>query len=104
MSSIYISGRITGDGNYFRKFADAETALRARGWRVLNPAKLDPGMDIRRIMGIDLAQVLGADAVFALPDWHDSEGAEIEVRVALRCKIPVYAEIEAVPDLYDQES
>lgn len=104
MSSIYISGRISGDKEYFQKFADAEAMLRALGWRVLNPAKLDPGMDIRRIMGIDLAQVLGADAVYALPDWHNSEGAEIEVRVALRCGIPVYAEMEAVPDLFDRES
>ena len=104
MSSIYISGRISGDKEYFRKFADAEAQLRTLGWRVLNPAKLDPGMDIRRIMGIDLAQVLGADAVYALPDWHNSEGAEIEVRVALRCGIPVYAEMEAVPDLFDRES
>ena len=104
MSTIYISGRISGDKEYFQKFADAEAMLRALGWWVLNPAKLDPGMDIRRIMGIDLAQVLGADAVYALPDWHNSEGAEIEVRVALRCGIPVYAEMEAVPDLFDRES
>ena len=104
MSTIYISGQIRGDVGYFRKFADTEAQLRALGWRVLNPAKIDPGMDIRRIMGIDLAQVLASDAVYALPDWYDSEGAEIEVKLALRCGIPVYAEIESVPDLFDQES
>lgn len=104
MSTIYISGRINGDREYFRKFADAEAQLRGLGWRVLNPARLDPRMDIRRIMGIDLAQVLSADAVYAMPDWHDSQGAEIEVKLAIRCGIPVYSDIEYVPDLFDQES
>lgn len=100
MSTIYISGRINGEPEYFRKFADAEANLRARGWRVFNPARLDPCLDIRRLMGIDLAAVLGSDAVFALPDWHDSDGATIEIRLAIRCGIPVYAELEAVPDLF----
>ena len=104
MSMIYISGAIARDPEYFRKFADTETQLRARGWRVFNPAKISsPDMDIRRIMGIDLAAVLASSAVYALPDWHDSDGAEIEVKLALRCGIPVYAEIDSVPDLFDQE-
>lgn len=103
MSSIYISGRMTGDAEFFRKFADAECQLRARGWRTFNPARLDPTMDIRRAMGIDLAAVLASDAVFALPDWQQSDGATVEVKLALRCGIPVYAELEAVPDLFDRE-
>lgn len=103
MSSIYISGRMTGDAEFFRKFADAECQLRARGWRTFNPARLDPTMDIRRAMGIDLAAVLASDAVFALPDWENSKGAEIEIRLALRCDIPVYSDFEYVPDLFDQE-
>jgi len=104
MSMIYISGAIAGDSDYFRKFADAEAQLRAKGWRVFNPAKVgDPGMDIRRLMGIDLAAVLASSAVFALPDWENSKGAEIEIRLALRCDIPVYSDFEYVPDLFDQE-
>ena len=88
MSMIYISGAIAGDSYYFRKFADAEAQLRAKGWRVFNPAKVgDPGMDIRRLMGIDLAAVLASSAVFALPDWENSKGAEIVLRAREKLEI-----------------
>ena len=104
MSMIYISGKISGDPEYRRKFYLAKRELLEKGWSVFNPAELDHELEIKRIMGIDLAALLNAAAVYALPDHVASDGALIETSLADYVGIPVYTKMEDVPDLFDQES
>lgn len=75
---IYISGPITGVAEYQKNFDRAEADLLARGYAVLNPAKLPKGLTREQYMRIDLAMIDCADGVLFLPDWHKSEGARLE--------------------------
>lgn len=91
----YISGPMRGIRNFnYDTFNQVEEALyRWRGtlagveeFTVTNPAKNfagDQTLDLATYMTRDLEQVLAADALILLPGWKDSEGAKLEVRVAL---------------------
>lgn len=75
---VYISGPITGKGDYRKDFERAEAELRSRGCIVLNPAKLPEGLTKAEYMRINFAAIDSADAVLLLPDWCTSPGASLE--------------------------
>ena len=81
--TIYIAGKMAGLPDKGRaKFASAAERLREKGHIVLNPAELPDGMPGSSYMPICLAMVGVADAVYALDNWTQSEGATVEVRYA----------------------
>lgn len=75
---VYISGKITGDINYMRKFLMVADAVYESGHTPLNPANLPGGMSPADYMRINFAQMDSADAIIFLPDWKDSRGALLE--------------------------
>lgn len=75
---IYISGKITGDPEYWLKFEHARQVLRGQGHIVLNPADLPEGMSPADYMRINFAMIDCADAVVFLQDWANSKGAMLE--------------------------
>jgi len=75
---IYIAGKITGDPDYKAKFGKAASELRAAGHTPINPARLPEGMSKGDYMRINFAQMDSADAIMFLPDWQDSDGAQLE--------------------------
>lgn len=82
---IYISGAITNDKHYRRKFAKAEKKLKKRGWKVINPAKIGdalPDLTWGEYIDIDVSLIKLADMVYMLPDYKKSKGACIEREVA----------------------
>jgi hypothetical protein len=83
---VYISGAITNDKHYRRKFAKAEKRLRKRGFEVINPAKIGDLMpksfSHRDYMDIDLELLKKADAIYMLKGWHFSIGATVEFMYA----------------------
>lgn len=79
---VYISGKITGDPDFRRKFADAAKRVRVLGGVPLNPADLPGGMPREKYLPICLAMIDAADAVLLLDDWKTSQGAKIEERYA----------------------
>lgn len=87
--SIYIAGPMRGYPEHnFPAFYEAETILRARGWRVVNPARLDgfetPGeKPFAYYMKRDLPLLIDCDCVALLPGWEKSRGAILEVVVAM---------------------
>lgn len=98
-SRIYISGPITkGDREAnFQQAADAQKALLAAGYAVLNPVltMLLPGaFEIPHDTWIanDLPWVAVADAVLRLPG--ESEGADIECTYASDRGIPVFCDLD----------
>lgn len=90
----YISGPMRGlpEHNY-PMFFEAEQALIASGYGVLNPARNFDGDKTREVaeyMREDIHSVLNADALVLLPGWETSEGAKVEVAVARSLDLNFY--------------
>ena len=97
---IYISGPITGVASYRRRFARAERALRRLGHVPVNPAVVSEGFDYDDYMKICRAMLEVCDAIFMMPGWKESCGAQIELDWAIEdLELPVFYVIEQVPDL-----
>ena len=102
---IYLSGPMTGLPEYnYPAFHKAARALRAVGYRVVNPAELHPHSRLRRWIAAMLAMLnltpattlptwdeymrealrglLGCEAIVLLPGWEHSRGARCEVSLA----------------------
>lgn len=105
MRAAYLSGPMTGlpDFNY-PAFHAAAAALRARGWRVFNPAENNwsPGVEpfpLRAAFAEYCRFIcLEADAVIVLPGWDGSPGARVEVALAERCEIAVVPLADALAE------
>lgn len=104
----YLSGPMTGLPNFNKdSFVRGAELLRRAGWFVFNPVENDAeagieldgtsgteNFDFHAAMARDLMQVCQSDALFVLPGWEYSTGAEIETWVAHRMGIPVYSLLE----------
>lgn len=86
---VYIAGKITGDNGYKAKFAKAWDELSEKGHAVLNPSILPSGMTNADYMRICLSMIDSADAVYFLPDYKGSPGAQIELAYCLYIGKPV---------------
>jgi hypothetical protein len=93
MTHIYLSGPMSGLPDYnYPLFNNAANWLRLEGYTVFNPAEAFNGDQTRSwsdYMRHDIRQILGADEVRVLPDWHLSTGATLEVALAHSIGIPV---------------
>jgi hypothetical protein len=90
---VYISGPMTGQPQFnFQAFNEAAKELRARGFKVVNPAENFGGrtdLDRRTYLAHDIRQITRVDAVVVLPGWQGSRGACLEVAVARGLDMPV---------------
>ena len=99
MSSVYLSGPITGMDyqECVDLFADWEARMVNEGKRVLNPIKLDFYLEDllerkpsrQEYLRQDLQVLLQCDEILMLPGWSNSKGAQLERRVASECGIKV---------------
>ena len=96
---IYIAGKITGDKNYKKKFAKAERALKKKGHSVMNPAWLKEYGEFAWIdyMGVSGAMQQTCEAVYFLPGWEESKGANIEHRRAMQLGQKVFFSLGDLP-------
>lgn len=94
--TIYVAGPMRGHAHFnFPAFDKAEAQLRAEGWHVISPAQIDRLMegydpyppegqvftqaDYRRMMLRDLTAIAeSCDAIYLLPGWENSKGAQVE--------------------------
>lgn len=76
---IYIAGPITGVPQYWEAFEKAEEELTADGYIVLTPSRMPQGMTPAQYMKICFAMIDAADAVYFLPGWQNSKGAQLEL-------------------------
>lgn len=96
IKKIYISGKITGlpIGEVIAKFHAAETKIRRFGFEPISPLSngLPLETDWADHMGKDIALLLKADAIYLLTDYSESQGAQIELCVALQQRMPVFVD------------
>ena len=75
---VYIAGPITGVPEYWKPFEQAEDELTAMGFIPLTPTRLPHNLGNAKAMKICLAMIEQADAVYLLPGWEKSTGANLE--------------------------
>lgn len=93
VSHIFLSGPMTGvpDWNH-PLFNQVAMELRLAGFAVCNPAEFYGGDTTRlrsEYMRESMTGLLKSDMVVALPGWQQSEGALVELAVALQLDLPV---------------
>ena len=84
---IYIAGPMSGiDSLNFPAFHEAAARLRGQGFEVVNPAEINPdhAMPWAECMRRDIAELVKCDAIYLLPGWENSKGANLERDIASR--------------------
>ncbi|MBD3748964.1 MAG: DUF4406 domain-containing protein [Sphingobacteriales bacterium] len=88
---VYIAGKVTGlpFDEVKEKFHTAHRMLEQKGYYVINPvAIVHPEADWKEAMRICISFLPHADFIYPLPCWIHSEGATIEVKLAVNLGIP----------------
>lgn len=84
---VYISGAITGTGDWAKRFEEAELKLAGKGMYVVNPAKialaLPEGFLKEEYLSLDLILLDMCEAIYMLNGWEKSCGANREYGYAL---------------------
>lgn len=91
---IYIAGPITGVKNYWEAFEKVDDELTSRGFVVLTPSRLPWNLDNDKAMKICLAMIDQADAVYFLPGWSRSIGANLEMLYGKYTGKPCFTNLE----------
>ena len=89
---VYLSGKITGDADYRKKFEAVQNELSSYGYVVFNPAVLPDGFEYEDYMSLDLLILSRCDAIYLLRDWKNSPGARREVEEAKRLGLKILDE------------
>lgn len=97
--TVYLSGPMTGLPDYNRAaFNLREEAFKAKGYCVLNPARISekagPEHAYEWFLKRALQLMLQADAVYVFGDVTHSRGVDVELRLARELKMPVVFESE----------
>ncbi|MFJ2539417.1 DUF4406 domain-containing protein [Pseudomonas sp. NPDC087614] len=89
---LYLTGPTTGIEDFnFPAFNDMAAKLRARGYRVENPAEhgVVEGAEWGDYMAYDLTRLGLCGMVAVMPGWDASRGARLEVHIARELGMPV---------------
>lgn len=95
--TVYISGQITGLELKEAKanFDKAEALLLEKGFKPLNPMKVNPPMSAKKwkeYMLDDIVQLFNCEGIFLLNNWQDSKGARIEHFIAQEIGMMIFTE------------
>lgn len=97
---VYIAGPITGVDDYIERFARKAAKIESLGLEAINPAEFGSSSDgdgeWHDLMRRALKAMLDADAVLMLANWHRSQGATEERRIAVLVGMPVFFTLTGV--------
>lgn len=86
MARVYLSGAITGTDDAKERFRLFENLLSEQGWDVVNPQKVCESIshwDYETLMQICFRLIDECEAVYFMPGWKGSFGANREYGYAL---------------------
>ena len=88
---LYVSGKISGETRYTKKFYDASEKLGALGYWVYLPIDVvkRPKSWEDAMKACICYMLNNAEGIALLPDWEDSRGAKLEREIALALDMPV---------------
>lgn len=95
--TVYVAGKINGNPDFYREFAEARDRLYRQGWtHVITPDVLSPlGLEYEQYMTICCAMIDASEAVYLLRNWKSSPGAIREKFYAMsRNKVILFEEDE----------
>src|SRR5574344_260116 len=102
---IYISGKITGDENYEKKFAEKEQELKNifPKCKIINPVKISKKVQrliknpsMADYMKADIKKLMKCNVIYMLNDYSDSRGAKAELEIAKVLSIKIVYEINKI--------
>ena len=83
MKRIYVSGPMTGYKNFnYDAFFAAEERLKARGYKVCNPARNQVCATWHDYLRLDIKQMMDCQAIYLLRGWEASHGSRVEFWLA----------------------
>jgi hypothetical protein len=87
---LYLSAPMSGLKDFNRPaMLAAEAQLKRAGFAVFNPARLPAGKTWEWYMRKAISTVPKCGALAQMPNWETSHGCCIELRVAVKYKLPV---------------
>lgn len=112
---VYISGPMSGiPESNFPAFHAAAASLRRLGFDVVNPAEINPGQPpaddagkeafdafYNACLRADIREMMGCDAIALMPGWTQSKGANLELHIAHRVGMRIYALHELLLDQFE---
>lgn len=89
---LYLSGKISGDPDYKKKFEHFENIFAGAGHSVMNPAriKMYDAFKWEDYMVVSAAMQSLCEAIVLLPDWMESRGARCEANAAHNLKQQIF--------------
>ena len=100
---IYIAGKVTGEKlpHVTIKFRKAKKELEKLGYEAINPLEVvnDFNCSWQYAMQKCIAALRECEAVYFLPCYKRSKGAQIELNFAHNHNINVYTDVKQIPDL-----
>ena len=99
---VFISGPMEGKENYLNDFLQAAQDIRDAGHIPVNPAALEtvfPDADREEYLMLDRVLLAECDAVYFLPGWRESRGANREYGYALGLDKIIITDRETITDI-----
>lgn len=97
ITTVYISGKITGTTDYRERFEKAEEKLIAQGYDVVNPAKINANLPTicthDDYMKVCIAELSICDTIYLLRGYGTSKGALEELAYAINHDYTIIAEV-----------
>lgn len=104
-TTFYIAGPMTGiEDLNFPAFDEARDMLHSNSYVAISPADLDRELgyhtegtvaeNLANYMKRDIEAIAGADGILLLVGWEASQGAQMELMVALICNLVVWVQVE----------